>query len=632
MTIFEQTAATMLSICGYVRDTISGSLTATQLAITSFQVNLRMKAENTKKTTKFKSASSLCRQMTTAGINEFREQYQFTKILDVVLQRDDAIILHDTATRTYERNIHEYLAAAQLLNVDFHKEHMSLMLYDIIHTITQSHCPQNITERLLAEEGLLRSIDSACILVEHVLFNRCRSIDKAIDRRLVGCVYINEMLQLLFMLHKMTQTVSDSRIVAWHTIDTAHLSYDDEDGGMSVNIIHRIKRLKSTRACHKLFHTATRLINVQTILPLYSQNTWQLMTINSDVCKHGAYINDYMCLHSEINYDVLLATQIFISFALRRGLYYEMQRNFNAIRDAQVNLILTNSENVLTQRHTSLAMLLDTLMQLRLAHAVSIYYMHGILKLFIDSTIRFSSAQIEEKLMFRTDAHTCILLLQSLNVTTAQMAKKFVEYVYASALNIINTYDTQAHKALLLNEQQMLQIANDAVKYMFNELAHQCALSCVDRSYDRQALTNIITTLSPLNDNGNAQLAQYLQKQVIQILNNLQNNGFVQFRNNMKHLLHKGFNAAEHVLILHKQQTNSSILNIFKQIAQDKNMRILTEALIIQDIYGCKAYEFFALTEHIMHKIRRHRFNTVVLYGVYTLATISVAFAINHIF
>ena len=182
MTIFSIASTAILSMYGYVRDATLSSIIVTQqtsVALKHYNAQRHLTTKEKQEKTRLYEATSFCTQLTTQGVSEFATQHQFSKILHTVLQHEDTLVLQDSAVdmRELEYKVDEYWSARHLLDLKQHKEHMSTMLCDTLHTITKlSHTVSSSVQNLLYSNELSYSINGACALIERALC-RCSAIN-----------------------------------------------------------------------------------------------------------------------------------------------------------------------------------------------------------------------------------------------------------------------------------------------------------------------------------------------------------------------------------------------------------------------------------------------------------------------
>ena len=494
MPVFANAADTM-SLYSYLHAIVNHVVVTYYTVVAlkdQYKIRLQLNAEIDAEKGRIRHTQTQCSALTQQEVNEFATHNKFSNLWRCAIQHDDTIVLKDgnKSLITFECMVNEYLSVTQLLNATQHKSCMSHILRNALYAIVNLQNDELHNDKTTG-------INKICILVENIIFNRIPLISQTVEYTLKPYIRINEMLQLLCILHDatystlMTQTDSDT-------------------------------------------------FNIVNIVEAYEDDRRYLMNMhgNMNVCQ--VYINEFLALvnaqNLKIHYNVLLATQVFAALTMRVDLLYEIQLNFNSSHKTHINVLMKYAQCKygVTNDYIQLEMLKATLIQLRVAHILRSHYMYGILGVFAGCTLTLIKTKSHANMLALQDkAHICKLLLMSLDTAVEQISSEFAKHIYASVLILIANkhYEHLSLKQMreflhTLNSQQKKSIIDNAIYHLVNVLVPQRLVRCINAAcINEQVLEHIILKLSPLqlHTNYDNRLVKYLQAQAMQILNNLHN-------------------------------------------------------------------------------------------------------------
>ena len=494
MPAFDKAAHIVSSVYHGVVNVMLLPVTTACQAVTMLQQS-RAKTKSLKTTTQEESKalqiSSQLKQLTPQEVQGYINSSQLSEMLDSTVNHS-AIVLqsHHDAFVAAEQKVHEYLAATTLLSAEDpqHVSIMSKLLYDTLGTIidiSATKADRSRTNR--------RILLSASKLIEHVIFNRCPAIRGAIERRLKPYVDINEMLQLLCILQDM--------LVYNNTAHVYDMSYTND---------------------------------ISEVLSAYEYN---------DALLHSNYMlgRQVPLTYNTMRRDALVATQVFAAIAARRGLYYDMHRNFNDADIAYVHRTERYARSTFlphSKQKASPTRLAHQFTQLRMSHAMSTYYMFHILEEFVHTVLDTRKTKLfteDKTLHYRQCAVMYLLNSQILEEVVTAMSVRFTEYIYASAIIYVNENNgvSKAQIYQLLQEMHAAQkerIIDDAIHHIFNTFAPSCIatkkeeLSKNPHKRNKNIIliaSNIFYDLSPTGGDYGIQIIRYLKLCGMQLLNDL---------------------------------------------------------------------------------------------------------------
>ena len=564
MPVFGQANAAMSSMYNYVCNTMFYSVHTTYSAIISFRKQYTAFAnisdELEKETRELKHGQQQCGALTEQEIQQMSDQHAFVNAQKITSPYTGDVVLtgYNTALLSTEQEVHEYMAATQLLDVTQSRQPLSHMLRKTLHSIAQvSYMSEEQTDALFREDEVTNSVHTVCVLIENVVFNRCHAIAQKTDYTMAQYMRINEMLQLLFRLQAEIHNIPDTRIQAWANLNsnTCHVSTHTKEvsNATAEHNEHASAHIdRSIKVYGNMDSIDTKLVDVTQVVMDYENSMSLLANIDNDISIGAVCRESFLVLvraeETQVHYDALLTAQAFVAFAARKELHYEMQRHFNPSREACVDSVVQYArERQLAQDNSEhFAKLENTLIQLRITHALRTYYAHGALGLFAEYILSSQSkdTDADKMLKLRKQAQLCVLLLQSLDDITNALATEFYKYTYAAALiHVLNICGDKANEEQMraccktISDQQKESIANVVLCHVLYTMAPICATDHVNvPGNDMRDLHELVVMLSPSHDDVcnsplhtdyyNEQMSQYLAAQISHILVSLPNYTF----------------------------------------------------------------------------------------------------------
>ena len=522
MPLFEQAAAAMSSMCDYAISVVYTPVAATQQLASIFKQSRAKTRSFDASIQEVASVAQLafeCSQLTPREMKEYADSDHFSALLNDTISHeganDGAVLLQDANAVLCDvtQAVDEYLATAQLL----HPQHEhSLLSYRLRNTISTIIDNMHISDS--ASSHISTGIVRACALIENITFNRCQPTKRLVDHRLRQYVDINEMLQLLHVLQekinsipsddiheymhrvcmtRAAQEISDDASVTLQE-QTEDMYSDDEDAQTerpTVSILRNPRRrmiadsIAEAAEVIQVFRSRSGLVNISSIIQAYLSNA-QLLVKSVHVFMYPrepyddiVHMGDMASTDATMHYDTLIATQVFAALAIRRELYYEMQRNFNDTREAQVNTVIQACHTLEAGRQSSLA---NNIVQLRIAHAVRTYCMYNILEALACGLLATNITQLsyETHIDLLLSARVAELIINPviLDGITQDMAVELTEYIYAAALTyaINKHYDNDAYQLQQCFQtmcgQHKEDIAYHAIAHVFGNM-HRIVVS-----------------------------------------------------------------------------------------------------------------------------------------------------------
>ena len=547
-----------------------------------------------------------CSGLTHTEICEYIHTYKFTQMLDDIMYYEGAIVLQDNDEniKYIEYKVHEYLAMAQLLPVNEYKELKSSLLHSAFNAIMSvSHTFSNTVN---ADNNTLQG---AYILIENIVFNRICTIHSVLSSQYRQCVNINEMIQLCHII--------EERLIA-HKENTH---------------THYVQRANSL--------THNRIVNIYSILGVYFSNLLKLHEVYDIVCIQQVYeihTNLRRLNNTVVDYDILVATQVFAAIAAQQSIRYEMQRNFNNIENTYFNETTRHTSKLFTSQ-------MSVLEQLRIAHIMRTYFTHTILTEFVRSTLalHINDSYVTE-LQRKNYAHTTLLLLNAkiLHAITMDMSVQLTNYMRAAITICIYNKCCKKHNILhickcrhTITAQMKNKIVNNAIHYIFNVFMPLCVHTklkelCTQKTIDLSMLYTIVDNMNPLSTHSIA-LITYLKTQSMNALNSLlytylqqiDSNIVLRLTNNY-HLLYERVQTIKVIVytpqnvvcvmrvisqyLLDTQRDNEHsvmnklITNMLTDIVNTQNIAILNTTILVHKQYGM--HIIYALTHALTKRIR----------------------------
>ena len=514
MPIFERITATIAAVRDYTTRVLYSSTTIARQTV-AFAKQTRAAATLSQELLyeeyDIAQISLDCEKLTAQEQKEYAKVHKFTQMLDEVLSRKNTITLSNNHSNLLRpaKQVHEYLAASQILGVQNNNSVLSSLLVDAMHTIVTASpafkCISHMDEHMF---------QNAYVLITNTML-RAQKIRQEVAYPLKLYVDISEMLQLL------------------HTLQS------------QINAISRVNLVECIRTSTMVGDVRTiqaRQIDISSMTHSYVNNACKLsvgghfvMSINDIQASIGS-------LHREaravMDYDVLRATQVLAAVAARRHIYYEMQRNFNATNEARfAEGIEYAFDTTLPHSTQATAPTRDVcqLVQLRIAHAIQTYYTYNILEEFIHGILA-PSASVSSvgklQLHERSRMAIAILNVNTLDSIALTMTVQCVYYMHALLLiHTVNKYDSNNNDDSAWNELRTMdnhekaKLANKTIKYIFNIFAPHCFLVRLNEQaeltqQETMIIHDLVNSVNPvsIHNDGGAQLIKYLSTYIIQLV------------------------------------------------------------------------------------------------------------------
>ena len=539
MPLFSQASATIANIRDYALSAMSVPFTAAQQAASMFRqssAKLRAAKEEFKEVKNVLQLAFECSQLVPQETQEYIHDYQFSELLDEAIKHDSAITLHDCDSdlSRVSCEVDEYLAAAQLLT-QYDSQALSRLLRCTMHNLLDASnardpIPINIED----------SITAACILIENVIFNRSQQIQRAIDYGLRQYIDINEMLQFMHILQLKICSIPTEMLTAYMS-HKAHRSAQSSQDFVTDTQRDSTYELRTTE---QLFDEASGLVNMTDVVCAYLDNAQHLQdTVHPSLCDREIYTENMRFLREygliSMQYDVMSTIQVFAALAIRRHLYYEMQRNFNDAREVQINeAIRCDEQSELTNK----------IVQVRIAHMIRTYYTYSILEHLLHSLLATNITQPSTTMLMNLHSQAKIAALivmpKIVDEFALDAAVELTEYLYSAALiRVINGCRDRENTAQIrhilkaINKQQKEEVANNAILHVLHTYIPQSVMSKLNKQteitltqQEKDMVSDIMNIANPLEYGHDTQIINYFKKQAIQIFNRLPDERFDQLR------------------------------------------------------------------------------------------------------
>ena len=489
-----------------------------------------------------------CKQLSTRVIQILVQEHKYSELLQKVIEQEDSIKLHTRHNNvdmfTASRYTKEYLALSCLFNPSSTHTIMAALIRDAFNALlsTSHACHPSAANANV-------SIDKACIFIENIVFNRCPSIKQRVDYRLMQYVDINEMLQLICMLQTKVDNLSfASAVRLTHEQQVNH--HDDTDERIeshaeSINDERNSHGQAQNDNAHNYAQAARALLDTENNTTVASALVRHIRVTDIAIAYARApgIIEQelYAGIHGvngAMDFDVLVATQVFAAFAAHDALYYEMQRSFNDTREIQLDALLQYARqhgSLRTEENTTLEQVAHNLLQVRMAHAVRTHYMYNMLEEFVYS---FFAPDIEQ-----LSAHNCLQLRIRAKIATLfignnladeialEVMVKLMQYAHAAVLiHIVNECDNvhdrlQVDQCLQRDTAFISTIAQESVEYALNAYMKRIALKKVAQfmvmtQEPQDILFDMIDNMCPQQD---SDVMRYLVRHTANMLESLPN-------------------------------------------------------------------------------------------------------------
>ena len=510
---------------------------------------------------------------------------QLQRSLDELCKHESIITLETRRTElsTVENTVRAYLAAAQVLDIKQDRELLRGLLSTALRSIASaSHYSRHLE---LDIEGT--SFSHMQTLIEHIMF-RCATVCSVTDYRLRQYAYMQEGMQLLNMLQQKISSLSANNLrtyiqtlVLLSQRDSEPIEHNEGDssgGAVSILVAPDDTDAKAAEETYDSQHLVAdaehnellNTIDIASVFNDYSINIHDLARFHPAIHVSDAPVelccieNAYNIQSAIVNYDMLLMVQVFAAFAARREIYYEMQRMFNKPRESYINAIVQYARNRQLMRDRQAQAptnLVTQLVQMRIAHAIRIYYMYNILEEFVHSTLAAGTVQISVTLSIQlhtiADISIASLHTHVLDSVVTTMSIQLTDYIYAAALICAaNKQSNDNNEPPLRATDTALKeaIIEYAIHYIFDALILQCmAVRIKDMQApepgdgvddpltnpEAEALNAILSNINPLHieQQSGAQLIKYLKGQAAQLLDSLPDAYFNNLVTHIKPLL-----------------------------------------------------------------------------------------------
>ena len=209
----------------------------------------------------------------------------------------------------------EYLSAIEILQKTHAQYTSEIFKMSLVSCMIVSPVLHNI-ERLSV---LSSSIMHARILIEDVLLHRYTAISASLSCKLKPYYKLNELIQLLSLLH----TAQESQLS--HTHNNVMSIY-------SATFVHAFTKYRYPKrhSVHNAQTYTSHMCDIQEVIMRYIHNNEE-MGLYKEMCMQALPLKLYRHRSQVlVHIDVLRALQVFVAFAARRELQHIMKHAFNS--------------------------------------------------------------------------------------------------------------------------------------------------------------------------------------------------------------------------------------------------------------------------------------------------------------
>ena len=528
MPLFESASAAMTTVRDYMTNMLSGPTVLMRQTASSVKHKAAIRSITKKvaqEASKIDTLALKCRLLTPESKQEYITRGDFSKALDKVIKKTQVSMLsaHGAFIQPVIGKVHEYLAISQLFDpqdVVYNRPTMTMLLRDALQEIISA---SRTTGAHKMPHGNSITLKNAFNLIEHTALHRCQAIRQTVDIELQPYVHINEMLQLLYVLQEKLNTISEDRLKQCVRSNI----YAQQ---VSAGTLRQADLLENAAAL-----SAIRDIDISDIVEKYFANLPLLQQKHNVDTKRARVSINRMKEDARVtmDYDVLIATQVFAAIAARRGLYHEMQRCFNDEQQAHIQTVIACADNYVYQSSLADPALVPMqIIQLRITHAVRTYYLYHLLEEFVYSALAPAMTRqlVAMHCQFRKCAHILVASLHPdiIDPIAIDVSLMLTDYIYASVLiHAINKHGepitaAQAHELLQnMDDDSKQEIALAAAQHAFAEAAHRIVARLrIDKETDACMLHRIMSKIDPAQIK-NTRFINFIKGQAIQILNRL---------------------------------------------------------------------------------------------------------------
>ena len=566
MPLFNQIASAVGVVYDFVEDvaySAATKVTKAVFALRQMEASAYIAHASQKEELYIKELSSQYGELSHAEIQRYINDNHIAQDLDMAQKHDGAVELktHKVVLLSAERKVHEYLAAAQVLDVSKCDAEMSELLRNAFGAIMDAQHDQTY------------NIGVSYVLIENIVLYRCPAIRNAIAPELRPYVDINEMLQIIHTL----QVKLDNELTNNQILDAIISPTKTQDACTSTtpdisDAAPDYTDVVGVEATHNLHNLLEQTIEVLVfdIADTYAAN---LQTMQQ--CGIALEMHPRMCdVRTEsIKYHELVATQIFAAMAAQRKLHYVMQCSFNTNQSLLMDMAVRYSYNDSYIDAQSPVGDINQLIQVQIAHMIQTYYTYHILEEFINYSLAANDTHISSVLFLATSRQVrvamSILSSDILDAATIDMAVRLTEHIYSSVLVYVlnrygNDYNELQIQHLLYNEyaDHRDDIIMAAMRYAFNK-APICVLMKMENLSleERTAVHTILGAINPLYGHNNQQFVKQLHEYARHIIDNLQNVSFNAFRMRAAPIILNACRAQIERPIINAVQTTALIID-----------------------------------------------------------------------